>query len=144
MFDFLKSTSQKEIEKQAEAAQESVIKLSRLSFLFTVSLEMLPIKRMQDFCHKFLTHLIDWQRYALSEDEINQNRLRLVDVECAREDLQEILSILSLTEYEEAAILSSLDELKKRTEDQKAFCQELIERLKTQNPLMDMFFADII
>ncbi|MFZ2226543.1 MAG: hypothetical protein WA064_03740 [Candidatus Moraniibacteriota bacterium] len=144
MFNFLKSTSQKEVEKQIRAAQESIVNLSRSAFQLAASLRMIPIKRTQDFCYDFLSHLIDWRKYSLSEDEIGKIHLRLADVECSKEDLQEILNILRAFEYDEATILSSLDELRKRTEDQKAFCQELIERLKVQNPLMNMFFADII
>ena len=143
MFNFLKSTSQREVEKQIKATQESTENLSKLISQLTVSLEMFPIKRTQDFCYDFLTHLVDWQKYSLSEDELIQIRIRLADVECAREDLQETLNMLNLSNHEEVVILNSLEELKKRTKDQKAFCQELIGRLISQNPLMKMFFVDI-
>jgi hypothetical protein len=147
MFDFLKTDQQKEFDKHLEAAQESNERLGQSLGKLVFQAKLLPdvlwIRRTQNFCHDFLCHLIEWQKYSLSEGELEQIRLRSEEVAGLKGDLNGILDMANSPEHDESAILNSLGEIRKKTEDQKVFCQKLIEKLIGQNPLMSMFFTDM-
>ncbi len=148
MFDFLKTDQQKKFEEHLGAAQKSNEKLGQSLGKLVFQAKLLPdvlwIRRTQDFSHDFLCHLIEWQKYSLSEDDLEQIHLKSQEVTCSRVDLNGVLDLSDSPEYDESVIINSLREIRKKTAEQEGFCQKLIEKLKGQNPLMKMFFTNML
>lgn len=114
---------------------------SKSLFLLSIaSSEIFWIDTSLISCQDLLDHLIAWQKYSLSEDEIEQIRSSRDEIVILRSKLGRIFDGIYSFSDDEAVISSSLGELRKKITPQMDFCQKLAERLSNQNPLMKFFF----
>lgn len=144
MFDFFGLSRQKELSAIVDESIENSKRLEKkVNKLSAILEDGSWIAKMLDSCDKLFWHLLGWRIYSLSQEEINEIRSKSDLISKLNDKYKQTIEYCMLIDTDNRSAVELLQEIRKELEPEVAYSLRLVERLKGQNPLIELIFGSL-